>query len=225
MRIIGITDIHGQSDYIHALSEVLEKADLIFLSGDITHFGEKEDALSVLQDIWNYSDNVYAVPGNCDYPSVGDFLTEEGINLQGRVIRIGDYQFTGVGGSLPCPGVTPNEYSEGEYKAFLGAMAMHISTNLPLIFVSHQPPFGTVCDLMRTGMHVGSKTIRDFLLGEQPVFCFTGHIHEGAGFDHIGNTVIANPGPLSNSRYVEAEIDGDRVSVRMVKGDRVISSV
>lgn len=225
MRIIGITDIHGQSDYIHEISEVLQKADLILLSGDITHFGEKEDALSVLQDIWNYSDNVYAVPGNCDYPSVGDFLNEEGINLQGRVIRIGDYQLTGVGGSLPCPGVTPNEYSEGEYKAFLGAIAMHISSKLPLIFVSHQPPFATVCDLARNGMHVGSKAICDFLLAEQPVFCLTGHIHEGAGIDHSGNTVIANPGPLSSRRYVEVEIEGNRVSVRMVKGDRVISSV
>jgi Icc-related predicted phosphoesterase len=225
MRIVGISDIHGQSDYIHEISEVLERSDLILLSGDITHFGEKDDVLSVLQDIWNYSDNVYAVPGNCDYPSVGDFLTEEGINLQGRVIHIGDYQLTGVGGSLPCPGVTPNEYSEGEYRAFLSAIAMHVSPDLPLIFVSHQPPFETVCDLARNSMHVGSKAVRDFLLGVQPYICFTGHIHEGVGIDHIGNTLIVNPGPLSNSRYVEAEINGSGVSVKIVKGDRVISSV
>jgi len=225
MRIVGISDIHGQSDYIHEIAEVLENADLVLLSGDISHFGEKEDALSVLQDVWNYNDNVFAVPGNCDYPSVGTFLNDEGINLQGRVIRIGDYQFTGVGGSLPCPGVTPNEYSEGEYKAFLGAIEMHVSRNFPLIFVSHQPPFNTVCDLARNGMHVGSKAIRDFLLSTRPVFCLTGHIHEGAGMDHTENTVIVNPGPLSNRRYVEVEIDGKRVGVRMVKGDSVISSV
>ncbi len=60
--------------------------------------------------------------------------------------------------------------------------------------VSHQPPYDTINDQVSPGVHVGSNSIRKFIEEHQPLVCFSGHIHEGTGIDHIGNTAIVNPG-------------------------------
>ena len=72
--------------------------------------------------------------------------------------------------------------------------------------VSHQPPYDTINDQVSPGVHVGSKSIRKFIEERQPLICFTGHIHEGTGIDHIGNTAIVNPGPAGKGSYVLTEI-------------------
>lgn len=225
MRILGITDIHGRIEFLKIISDELKEADLILVSGDITHFGGKEEALSVIKDIRNLNKKVFVVPGNCDYPEAQSFLTSEGINLHGKCVLYRDYVLAGVGGSLTCPGRTPYEHSEEKFRIYLENIKMEISQHLPLIFVSHQPPVDTVCDLVRNGMHVGSKSIRDFIIDTQPILCLTGHIHEGRGIDSIGNTVVVNPGPLHHEGYVMVALNRGVERLKLMKGRKIISGL
>ncbi len=67
------------------------------------------------------------------------------------------------------------------------------------IYVVHAPPFNTKLDIITTGEHVGSKSVRKFIEREQPFLTLHGHIHEspkmsGAWKDKIGSTICINVG-------------------------------
>jgi hypothetical protein len=62
---------------------------------------------------------------------------------------------------------------------------------------------------------VGSRAVRRFIEQYQPLLCLTGHIHEAAGMDRIGRTVIVNPGPIARGGFVRAEITGRQAAVTL----------
>ena len=67
------------------------------------------------------------------------------------------------------------------------------------IYIMHSPPFGTKLDLIQGGKSAGSRSIKAFIEGNQPLLTLHGHIHEssevsGAYFDRIGKTISINPG-------------------------------
>ncbi|MEM4268139.1 MAG: metallophosphoesterase [Candidatus Woesearchaeota archaeon] len=77
------------------------------------------------------------------------------------------------------------------------------------IFVTHAPPYGTNCDILHDGRHVGSKAIKEFIEKYQPLLVLSGHIHESPAIsrsfqDQIGKTVCINPGsdPFNNTGFV-----------------------
>jgi Icc-related predicted phosphoesterase len=211
MLLIGLTDIHGKADNIDKISNILAKADAIIISGDITHFGRENEALKVLENVKKYNSNIFAVSGNCDYPGVEKYLTESGYNLNGTSKSFNGLTLIGLGGSLPCPGRTPNEFTEDELESVLSSSISDIPLKTNLILVSHQPPVDTLNDEVSDGIHVGSKAVRSFIEKYQPLVCFTGHIHEGVGIDKIGKTRLANPGPLWYGKYTYAEIYDGRI--------------
>ena len=54
-------------------------------------------------------------------------------------------------------------------------------------------------DVLYTGKHIGSKSVRDFIEKEQPFLTLHGHIHEspdmsGVWKQNIGKTISMNPG-------------------------------
>ncbi len=70
---------------------------------------------------------------------------------------------------------------------------------LHTVAVIHTPPFGTQCDVLFDGSHVGSKAVRSWIEKKQPCLALHGHIHEspklsGTFFDRIGSTTVINPG-------------------------------
>jgi len=208
MKILVLTDIHAKTGAVTRLDS-LRQADLVLLSGDITHFGHSREMAIMLQAIRSINPAVYAVTGNCDYPDAEKYLMDEGISLNATFREFGGVTLFGLSGSLPCPGKTPHEYSEEEYEAIHTGLAM--PQNGPLLFISHQPPYGTINDQVSPGVHVGSKTIRNFIEVHQPLICFTGHIHEGIGMDQIGTSRIVNPGPANAGGYAWAEIEGTTI--------------
>jgi len=222
MKILALTDVHGSVSSIERLAGPLAEADIVLLTGDLTHFGGADDAACVVAAVREHNGRVLAVAGNCDYPAVCEWLEREGIGLHARHQVIDGVAFLGVGGSLPAPGRTPGEFTEAELASFLNAAAEGLSTELPWVLVSHQPPADTALDVVRSGTHVGSASVRRFIEEHQPVACFTGHIHEAAGTDSIGPTRLANPGPARGGRYTYAEVT-DRLEVfevRRVEGRR-----
>ena len=206
MIVINIADIHGNAKPISEMGQILSNADLIVLSGDITHFGGQMEASEIINEIRNYNSNILAVTGNCDNETVDMYLEKEDMQIHGRAIDVDDVTIFGAGGSLPCPSPTPNIYSEEEYAAIFGSSVQGMEEDSPKIMVSHNPPIDTLNDTLPTGDHVGSRTVRKVIEDIKPLVCFTGHIHEAPGIDEIGDTKIVNPGPLGTRHYAYLDI-------------------
>ncbi len=67
------------------------------------------------------------------------------------------------------------------------------------VYMMHSPPFGTRLDSIQGGKSAGSRSIRTFIEGAQPLLTLHGHIHEslelsGSFFDRLGVTISINPG-------------------------------
>jgi len=228
MIIAALTDLHGDVSPLRGIADDLAAADVVVITGDVTHFGRRAEAARVIEAVRKYNSRVLAVPGNCDYPEVAALLTEEGINLDCTVREIDGVTFAGIGGSLPCPGTTPNEMTDDEMNARLERLGRVLPSGRPLVVAAHQPPHGTEADLLASGVHVGSRSLRAFIEKHSPLICFTGHIHEGRTIDTVvatgtvvaTDTVVAtkvvNPGPLGYGHHAVAEISNrvERLEIR-----------
>lgn len=85
---------------------------------------------------------------------------------------------------------------------------INLSNPKNTIYVIHAPPFNTKLDIITTGAHVGSKSVRQFIEKEQPPLTLHGHIHEspamsGSWKDKIGKTICINVG----SSYPEDKLN------------------
>jgi Icc-related predicted phosphoesterase len=217
MLLVALTDIHGKDENIDSIRVALAEADAIIISGDITHFGREKETVKVLENIKKYNSNILAVSGNCDYPGVEAALDEYGFNINGSAKYVSGFLVTGLAGSLPCPGRTPNEFTEDELGAALEKSISLTGNYTNMILISHQPPVNTLNDQVSEGVHVGSKAVRSFIENYQPLVCFTGHIHEGIGIDTIGKTKIVNPGPLWYGKYAYARITEGQIEELEIK--------
>jgi len=213
MRIIAFGDIHMECAGIEKITG-LSKADLVIITGDFTNCGGKKDALTILDVIRRINPKIYAVPGNMDKASIGNYLDELGINIHGKGFVLGDLGIFGVGGSNPTPFNTPTEFSEEELGDIVNKAYQYVTQAPTKLLISHTPPFNTAADMIGGGVHVGSTAIRKFIEEKQPDFCFTGHIHESRGEDRIGRTLILNPGMLKDPGWMEfnSQEDGSYIA-------------
>lgn len=193
MRICAITDIHGRTHLSAELTRALKTVDLTVIAGDITHFGNEQDAQRVLDTFKNLSSAILAVHGNCDQESVNRLLDAYNINLHGRSRTVGDTTLYGLGGSNTSPFNTFQESSDTQIAQVLEQFKK--SNTRFHILVSHAPPVNTKVDTVMFGKHAGSTAVRTFVEQFQPDIVICGHIHEARGVDTIGTTVIINPGP------------------------------
>jgi len=214
-RIIHISDLHGNGEIIDAIAGEIESADLVVLSGDLTNFGGKRKAAGIVEAVRRLNAQVFAVPGNCDRAGVGKYLDEEGISVDGVVRKVNGYTVCGLGGSLPAPVKTPTEFTEEQLAARLRKLAAQSDT--PDIAVIHQPPANSKLDAVRSGGHVGSGAVREFLEQSNALVCLTGHIHESVGIDTIGATKAVNPGAARNGHYALIEIEDRTVTISLKK--------
>jgi len=202
MRIVSFGDIHMSLRTIERLAPHLEAADLVILSGDLTNFGGSADAAAVLAATRRHARDVLAVCGNLDQPEVIDFLREQGVSLHGESRRYDDVAIFGCGGSNATPFRTPTELSEEEIGALLNAAHAPVADTPRRLMVCHTPPVHTKTDRILSGAHVGSPVVRAFIETHQPDACITGHIHESAGVDTIGRTVVVNAGAFRDGGYI-----------------------
>ena len=59
------------------------------------------------------------------------------------------------------------------------------------VLVTHEPPAG-VLDLARSGRHIGTRTVLDLLARLRPRVLTCGHVHEAAGIERFGETLVIN---------------------------------
>ena len=103
--------------------------------------------------------------------------------------------------------VTTVKREEGTIKDDLSSF-IKLSNPKKTVYVMHAPPFNTRLDIIASGAHVGSKSIRAFIEKEQPYLTLHGHIHEspkmsGSFIDRIGSTICINVG----SSYPENKLN------------------
>lgn len=208
MKILHVSDVHGSlgsAEKIRDRSAELE-ADLVVISGDLTHFGDVEDAEMILDKISEAGRPIFFVPGNCDPRALLRWTPEnQNIrNLHLNVVEFRGHVFAGVGGAVGSYG-TLLEFSEEEVEEALRGLSLPRGG---FTLVSHSPPYGLEVDY--TGVkHIGSKAIRSFVELREPRLVLCGHAHEGRGVAKLGGTVIVNSGPAKNGYCSVVEIGED----------------
>ncbi|NJF24132.1 metallophosphoesterase [Thermococcus sp. Bubb.Bath] len=214
MRIIGVTDIHGNIKMSHKLSEALPalSPDLLLVAGDITNFGGARTAERVLEPLLNVGTSLIAVFGNCDGKDVPSLLEELGASAHDKRVEVSGLGIVGLGGSNTTPFNTIWELSEEDIGSIL-ERNYHPGD----LILSHAPPYGTKADRIHSGIHVGSRALRKFIEEKQPPLVLTGHIHEARSVDTIGETLVVNPGPLFRGYYAIIEVENGRVRAKLEK--------
>ena len=215
MKIISFGDIHEDLNNLTLLKNEMESADLVIVTGDLTNFNGRKEAERVIDEIMKYNENVLAQLGNLDQPEVNDYLTEKGINLHRNGFIRDDIGIFGVGGSNLTPFNTPTEFSEDEIETFLLEGIDKVKDAKFKIMVPHMPPKDTKIDIITAGAHVGSQSVRDFILKHKPDIALSGHIHEARGSDTIENTLAFNAGMFREGGYVVITKTSDELSAEL----------
>lgn len=208
MRLLCITDIHGEVRRFEKILANEPKGDLLIIGGDFTNFGKPPEVARMLDIAQAHTPQVLAVAGNCDSADIDRLLIERDISLHARGVRIGDVGFFGVSGMPPWR-EDMYQFTEDELDGFLGAGFAQVEGSPRFIMVPHCPPRNSGVDRTSGLMSVGSTAIRKWVEKVKPILVICGHIHEARGQAKIGNTVVVNCGPARDGNYAVAEVGND----------------
>jgi uncharacterized protein len=198
-------DIHERIEAVERIDEV-NLADGVFLSGDLTNVGTREEAGRIVSAVAAMNPRVLAQIGNMDTPVVERVLNEQGINVHAKVRDLGGgVCLAAVGYSTPTPFGTPSEVEEGQICQWARDVLEEAGSFAQVIFMVHTPPRASVVDKLPSGVHVGSPGVRTLIEKYQPAIVVTGHIHEGAGEERIGRSHVLNPGAFAHGGYVRID--------------------
>ncbi|MFP4654385.1 MAG: metallophosphoesterase [Methanohalobium sp.] len=214
MRILAITDLHGNYSKIIPLLQKSGEIDLVLIAGDLTNFGPDEKAEKLID---MFESPVLAIPGNCDPKSLLDVLERRDINLHNSSRTIGDVTFIGLGGSNPTPFNTPFELEEDEIESNLETLINEAEkTDNVSVLLTHAPPHCTL-DEVPAG-NVGCRSIAKFMDRMDLIVC--GHIHEARGVMEFGKSIVVNPGMGSDGYGALIDINVDetpKIDVQLIK--------
>ncbi len=214
MRILQVSDVHGSKKAAFSAAELArrEGVDLIVLAGDVTTFGTVGEVAEILRILSSSGVQVVYVPGNCDPPELlrGDVGLEGVRNVHGRTFSIGGLRIGGIGGGLAGGPRSWIDLTEQEMREVIGSLG-----KVDLL-VSHTPPHGTAADYLR-GRHVGSVTVREYCLREEPIAVLCGHIHEARSVSTLGRAVVVNAGPAKGGSAALLETSGREARAELIR--------
>jgi Icc-related predicted phosphoesterase len=211
LNVIVIADVHGSREaYEKTVQKAKEvQADAICVCGDLTHFGTVKEAEEYLAMLVQSQVPVFFVPGNLDPPDTVNAKAEGATCIHATCKNVKDYSFIGLGALHRA-----FEVPEDKILQWLQKGSSECQQKMHTVIVSHVPPRDTKVDVAFIGGHAGSRNFSRFIVDSKPVAVFCGHIHEGRGIDHIGNTVIVNPGPARKGYYAFVKLNG-KVNVEL----------
>lgn len=225
MKVVVIGDVHNDIENLMQLFDKVKLLgpDVLVFSGDFVDIGihlkgfTREDVTKlILEEMGSVNVPILAVLGNND-KDVLPVLEERGVSIHGAGKTINDVGFYGFGGAK-TPFGTPIEPEDSELEAGLRRAYEDIKTAEIKVQVTHIPPHNTKLDIISSGAHVGSNSVRRLIEELNPVAAACGHVHEARGVDAIGKTKIVNAGRFSEGYCGLINIDtksGD-VSAKIV---------
>jgi Icc-related predicted phosphoesterase len=190
-----------------------------------------ENWLSMLAQEISLTKRIAVVmPGNDDKPEIVDPLIksfeDKGIIYPlDKVVEIEGMEIVSFEYVNPSPFRTYRELSEKTLEEKVEQLINRLKNPDYSIFNFHCPPHGTKLDLapeldknkkpiiiagQMSFQHVGSRALRKIVEKYQPPLYLHGHIHESAGIDYIGKTLIINPG----SEYSEGILKGYIIEIK-----------
>lgn len=193
MNLTIISDIHGS--YKNFPVDTLQPADALLIAGDITNTGspaqvkKAKDWIDTLKPVYK---DIFYVFGNHDLGlGFRDFDSLGVTCVQDKVIEYEGLLIAGANLSvcynLPIlkkqwTHMTDNPKFEEAYY-----------DTLPVcdILISHSPPAGKL-GLSSSGEQCGSEKLLDYIKRVQPRLVVCGHIHEAAGAEYVGKTLVIN---------------------------------
>jgi Icc-related predicted phosphoesterase len=188
-KLLIFSDIHNDWKTLEHILSV--EADYYIAAGDQVTWGRGLDRCG--QILKTRGDKVWVLPGNHETAAqIAGMCGAYGLNpLHLQHFSVGTWNVAGLGYSSPTPFDTPGEYSEAQIAGYLAPFeVLH-----PLVMICHAPPYGTVLDQIKPGLHAGSRAVGEFIERCQPAHFFCGHIHEAEGVSiEMGMTRARNVG-------------------------------
>jgi uncharacterized protein len=188
-KLLIFSDIHNDWRTLERL--IAMEADYYIAAGDQLTWSKGEDRCGEI--LARRAGKVYVLPGNHESAEqIEGMCARFGLHsFHGRHMEVGRWQVAGLGYSNPTPFDTPGEYSEPQ----IAERLQRFADLEPLVLVCHAPPHGTALDLIKPGLHAGSRAVREFIEKCQPDYFFCGHIHEAEGVETtLGRTFARNVG-------------------------------
>ncbi len=119
MKVLIISDGHGDLERLDALSPVAVSCDFVLFGGDFARFGRLDTAKPFLDRLSRLHEQVFAVTGNCDAPDFRDEVDQRGMSVEGSLSFFSGLLLAGSGGGARHRGVTPNERDDEDLAADL----------------------------------------------------------------------------------------------------------
>ena len=218
MKLLVISDLHAHNDVLDKMDSLFEQADAVVFGGDFAECFKPETGKEALERLCAKHENIFAVLGNCDNEDFMEELEEQDICVEKALVFHEGLAFAGSGGGTKFTGKTEFEREEDECLSDFDIVVNSVEQSgdpslwQSLILISHNPPVGEKIDSFDGEHHAGSQKFTDFIKANKPLAVVCGHIHEGAGIEKIGDTVVINPGSLGEAQtyaWLELSKTGD----------------
>lgn len=192
MKILAITDTHNSSSALKNMKSAIKKegVDMILHGGDFTVFGDTTQA--VLEEYNKLGKPVVLIHGNHED---GDHVRELCEDLE-NVTFIHETVWSHNKLKIMGYGGEGFRKKQPEFDKFFKKAKKEFNKGDLVVFLLHQPPFGTILDELYDGVHVGSQSFTKAIDEVQPQLVFAGHIHECFGkYEERGDSMLIDPGP------------------------------
>lgn len=215
MKLLILSDLHANNEMTDKMQPLFDKADAVLFGGDFAECFKSETGEEALKKFCSKHDTIFAVLGNCDNEDFMQDLEEQDICVEKTLVYFEGLAIAGSGGGTKFTGKTEFERTEEEilsdYEIVENSVEQTGDASLwkNLILISHNPPKGEICDKVNETLHAGSQMFTDYILKNQPLAVICGHIHEGCGYEKIGNTTVINPGAMQEGNYAWLTLDKD----------------
>lgn len=191
MKILAVSDVHGDSHAMETLAEkaAKEKVDLVVFAGDLAH--EQTGSVEGLLGPFRAKGlEIGLIPGNHDSLADITFLAEQygAKNLHGYVWKKGQVGIFGCG----YANVGPHFLDDEAVFKTLEKTHQQLHDVKTKIMLTHTHPQGSIHGL---GMFPGCPGVKRALDTFKPEIHLCGHIHETEGIEQkIGSTRVINVG-------------------------------